>query len=290
MIRAMTHRLAPAKVMSGGATSTQTLSLPGASQTILQVLHPFSPMDGHKGTYLMLLIAGVSPTAAQKLVKRKYRCIQEWRLRDADFQRIESNMEIMSPQYSNQARVLRAAMLDAGVVETANLVITKYLSGEQLTDGEWQLLTKVVQLRMPQLFSSGGQTEDSWMKLAKLMEPLVATKTVQVQQSREIAGVIEQTTVTMQQSGVGGEVELDMAVADALAHPQVPTPLVPSRAGASTDLAKSMAAKILAQVMKSKGNGDGDGDGDGDGNNGDGHDQGEPTIDGEFTDTTDDPN
>ena len=126
-------------------TSEMTVPITNAIEAIV----PFQPDDGHKGTFLILRMAGLEQSLALKVIKRKYRSILNWRTIDADFKRVDDMMPVLNQRFGGEARVMRTSLLDISIVETGIAVFRKILHQQPVKDGEWAYAVKMAGLRVP---------------------------------------------------------------------------------------------------------------------------------------------
>ncbi len=172
-------------VLTSGA-GQEVLDPETQSSNILEAIRPFIADDGLMGTYLVLRIAGLDKTSALKNVGRKYRTWQNWRTIDPDFRRLDDMVPQLTNVYANQARIIRASLLDASIVETGIKVFRDILNGTQIADGAWSYAAKMAAMRVPVMFV-GGPGESSWEKLSKAIGPLVQQREVTVRE--EVGGI-----------------------------------------------------------------------------------------------------
>ena len=146
---------------------------------VLDVLRPFQADDGHKGTFLVLRMAGLEQGMALKLVSRKFRSWQNWRATDEDFRRIDDMLPALTQRFGGEARVLRTALLDISIVETGISIFRKVLSKQPITDGMWAYAVKMAGLRVPMM---NGKEESSspWERLANSIKSTLAQRELTV--------------------------------------------------------------------------------------------------------------
>ena len=171
--------------------------------TILDIIKPFEPDDGHKGTYLVLRVSGADRRTALKLVNRKYRSWQNWRSTDEDFYRVDELVPDLQVRYGGEARVLRTAMLDVSIIEAGIMVFGQIIGGKQVNSDKWAFATKLAGLRVP-LMLAKESAESPWEKLANSIRNTVIQKELTVREVNE-DGIEKVTTAketTIQQNPV----------------------------------------------------------------------------------------
>ena len=143
--------------------------------TVLDAIKPFVADDNHKGTFLILRIAGLEQATALRLVRRKYRSVIHWRATDEDFKRVDEQVPALTQRFGGEARVLRTALLDISIVEAGIGVFKRILTKQLLTDGMWAYATKMAGLRMPMM---GAQQEvgSPWERLANSIKTTMAQR------------------------------------------------------------------------------------------------------------------
>lgn len=133
--------------------------------SVLEAIHPFQADDSHKGTFLLLRIAGLEQGMALRLVRRKYRSWQNWRATDEDFRRLEEQIPALAQRFGGEARVVRTALLDISIVETGISIFKQILNQKQITDGQWTYAVKMAGLRVP-MMGVNQNTGSPWERLA----------------------------------------------------------------------------------------------------------------------------
>lgn len=133
--------------------------------TVLDVLWPFQADDGHKGTFLIMRIAGLERSTALRIVKRKYRSWQNWCATDPDFARIDAQLPALNQKYGGEARVVRTALLDISIIETGIHVFKKILNSQPVTSDMWSYAVKLAGLRIP-MMGAEKQSGSPWERLA----------------------------------------------------------------------------------------------------------------------------
>lgn len=153
-----------------------SMELTAPITNVLEAIQPFMPDDGHKGTFLVLRIAGLEQGLALKSVKRKYRSWQHWRSTDEDFYRIDEAIPMLAQRFGGEARVLRTALLDIQIVETGVHVFRRILeSTKPVSDSMWAYATRLMALRVPMmgLEKAGG---NNWEILANSIKHSMSQK------------------------------------------------------------------------------------------------------------------
>lgn len=141
---------------------------------VIEAIRPFQPDDGHKGTFLVLRIAGLERSSALKLVKRGLRCWKAWRDLDPDFNRIEEQLPVLCEKFGGEARVLRTAMLDISIIETGNSIFQRVFSGQVVNDSMWAYVTKLAGIRLP-MIAVASESGNTWEKLANSIKRTLGT-------------------------------------------------------------------------------------------------------------------
>ena len=150
--------------------------------SVLEVIRPFRADDGHKGTFLILRIAGLEQSLALRLVNRKYRSLQNWCATDEDFKLIEGQIEVFAQKFGGEARVIRTALLDISVVETGISIFRRILSKQPITDGMWSYAVKMAGLRVP-MMGAQHETESPWERLANSIKTTLSQRELTVIQN-----------------------------------------------------------------------------------------------------------
>ena len=158
-------------------TSEMTVPITNAIEAIV----PFQPDDGHKGTFLILRMAGLEQSLALKVIKRKYRSILNWRTIDADFKRVDDMMPVLNQRFGGEARVMRTSLLDISIVETGIAVFRKILHQQPVKDGEWAYAVKMAGLRVP-LMGAEQDTGSPWERLANSIKQTMVQKELVIEQ------------------------------------------------------------------------------------------------------------
>lgn len=147
--------------------------------SVLEAILPFQADDSHKGTFLILRIAGLEQSVALRQINRKYRSIQNWRSTDEDFKRVDEQIPILTQKFGGEARVIRTALLDISIVETGISIFRRILNKQAITDGMWSYAVKMAGLRVPVM---GAQQESSspWERLANSIKSTLAQREMTV--------------------------------------------------------------------------------------------------------------
>ena len=142
-----------------------TTELAPVSANILEALRPFSPDDGHKGTFLVMRVAGLEQRMALKLVNRKYRTYLEWKATDPYFKRIDESIPDLIPRFGGEARIIRTALLDIEIIETGISIFRRILHKEPVTEGMWAYAVKMAGIRVP-MMNTQLESGNPWERLA----------------------------------------------------------------------------------------------------------------------------
>jgi hypothetical protein len=185
-------------------------------ESILDALKPFKIDDGSKGSYLVLRIAGLDKAETLRTIDRGWKAWQKWRGDDLDFRHLDDSLPQLCNLYQNQARVLRAGLLDATIIETGIEVFQQILrnigvhkrnkkvragslpeTAEYIPDGLYNLAIKVASIRLPTMITVGNNSSDSWDKMAKLLSQVdkAAPAITQRQVTKEL-GIDGTQTIT----------------------------------------------------------------------------------------------
>lgn len=141
--------------------------------SVIEAIHPFCADDGHKGTFLILKIAGLEQSTALRLIHRKYRSWQNWRATDEDFRRIDEQVPALSQRFGGEARVVRTALLDISVVETGIMIFKRILSRQPVTEGMFAYAVKMAGLRVP-MMGAKAESGSPWERLANSIKQTLA--------------------------------------------------------------------------------------------------------------------
>jgi len=184
-------------------------------QTIVDMLKPFSPYDGGKGTFLTLLFGGLDQSDAIKAVHRKQRTLSLWRTTDRDFERIEGLTRHVPPTIVSQARVLRAGRLDISLIESANVLLERVIRGEPIPEASWGYLSRMASLRIPLMLEVGGAKQnDSWERLTRILTPIITQKEARVEKRLDGGTTLTLKESTVDMSKIGLDVLRDVLGGD----------------------------------------------------------------------------
>jgi hypothetical protein len=147
--------------------------------TVLEAILPFEPDDNHKGTFLVMRVAGADKRTALRLVNRKYRSWQEWRSSDEEFLRLDDSIPALQTRFGGEARVLRTAMLDISIIEAGIIVFHKIIKDEKVNSDMWAYATKLAGLRVP-MMRAMDESESPWEKLAASIRNTMTQKELSV--------------------------------------------------------------------------------------------------------------
>ena len=164
---------------------TELLTEQSGPTSIMEVLRPFTPDDAHKGTFLVMRIAGLGQGTALKLVNRKYRTYLEWKATDPYFKAIDEQVPELIPRFGGEARVIRTALLDISIIETGISIFRKILHKEPITEGMWSYAVKMAGIRVPMM---GAQNEvgNPWERLANSIKQTLTQRDVVI--TKELDG------------------------------------------------------------------------------------------------------
>lgn len=148
---------------------------------VLEAIRPFQADDGHKGTFLVLRIAGMEQGMTLRTVNRKYRSWQNWRATDEYFREIDDAIPFLAQKFGGEARVVRTALLDVSIIETGINIFRRILSKQPVSEGMWAYAVKMAGLRVPMM---GGTQESKspWERLANSVQATLAQREVTVVQ------------------------------------------------------------------------------------------------------------
>jgi len=161
--------------------------------TIIDAIAPYKPNDNSKGTYLTLRIAGIDEYGAMRIIKRKPRTVRMWREVDPQFRSLDSSIPQLAAIYCNQAKVLRATLLDINIMEAAIDLLHKILVGEPIQEGAWHYITKIASMRVPVMFGE-ERGASSWDKLLNVVRQMTQREAVISKGDATVE--IRETTVT----------------------------------------------------------------------------------------------
>ena len=167
----------------------QALTVPN----VIEAIKPFDPDDGHKGTFLVIRIAGVEQGTALKIIKRKYRSWQNWRATDEDFYRIDEALPALALRFGGEARVMRTALLDSSIIEAGISIFRKVLRKVAVSGNEWIYITRLAGIRMP-LIGAGQESGNPWERLANAIQNTTTQRELTLKQV-DIHGTEKSVTV-----------------------------------------------------------------------------------------------
>ncbi len=156
-------------------------ALAEAATNVLEAIKPYEPDDGHKGTFLVLRIAGVEQGTALKIIKRKYRSWQNWRSTDEDFYRVDEAVSALSQRFGGEARVMRTALLDSSIIEAGILIFRKVLRREPVTGDMWTYITRLAGIRMP-IIGAPQSDGSPWERLANTIKNTMTQRELTVKE------------------------------------------------------------------------------------------------------------
>jgi len=143
--------------------------------SIIDILQPFQADDGHKGTFLILRIAGLEQRTALRLVNRKFRSWQNWRATDENFKLIDDAIPALTQRFGGEARVIRTALLDISIVETGISIFRRILYKQPITEGQWSYAVKMAGLRVP-MMRAQQESGSPWERLANSIKSTLAQR------------------------------------------------------------------------------------------------------------------
>lgn len=178
---------------------------------VLVAIEPFAADDGHKGTFLVMRIAGLEQTTALRIIRRKYRSIQNWRATDENFKRVDDNISALAPRFGGEARVIRTALLDVSIIEAGIGIFKRILSKQPIKDGEWAYATKIAGLRVP-LMGAQQESGSPWQRIANAIKNTVAQRELVVTQEASGAQSItaRETVIDIEPSAEQKQVAADI--------------------------------------------------------------------------------
>ncbi len=152
-----------------------------AAPNVIDAIKPFEPDDGHKGTFLVVRIAGVEQSTALRLVSRKYRSWQNWRATDEDFYRVDEALPALAQRFVGKSRVMRTALLDRSFIEAGILIFRKIFRKEPVNGDMWSYVTKLAGIRMP-MIGAGKENDSPWERLANTIKNTMAQRELTVRE------------------------------------------------------------------------------------------------------------
>jgi hypothetical protein len=162
---------------------TETL-MPVMSPTLIDMIKPFEADDNHKGTFLIMRIAGADNKTALKLVNRKYRSWQNWRSTDEDFLRLDDLIPQLQLRFGGEARVLRTALLDISIIEAGIIVFNKIITQKTVSSDMWAYATKLAGLRVPMMMAK-EESGSPWEKLAQSIQSTMTQRELTIKEVGE---------------------------------------------------------------------------------------------------------
>lgn len=176
---------------------------------VLEAIQPFQADDGHKGTFLVLRIAGLEQGAALKVVNRKYRSWQNWRSTDADFCRIDTVIPDLNSQFGGEARVIRTALLDVTVIEAGISVVSRIIKKQPMTSDMWNFASRITGLRIP-MMKAREESESPWEQMANAIKNTVKQRELTVSEAPNGTKSITAKEVIIQPSAEQRQVATDI--------------------------------------------------------------------------------
>ncbi len=164
--------------------------------SILDMLQPFEPDDGQKGSFLVLRIAGIDRSMALRLINRKYRSWQNWRATDNDFQRLDAQIPELIHRFGGEARVMRTALLDIHIVEAGIGVFRNILENKKVTDGMWAYAAKLAGLRIP-MMGAERESGSPWERLANSIQNTMNQKELSIRQDADGSKTVTAREITV---------------------------------------------------------------------------------------------
>lgn len=153
-------------------------------QTLIDAIKPFEADDNHKGTFLIMRVAGADNRTALRLVNRKYRSWQNWRSTDEDFLRLDDEVPRLQLRFGGEARILRTALLDISIIEAGIIVFNKIITQKSVTSDMWAYATKLAGLRVPMMMAK-EESGSPWEKLAQSIQNTMVQRELTVKEVNE---------------------------------------------------------------------------------------------------------
>ena len=182
--------------METTVTERPTTELVPAPTNILEALKPFSPDDGHKGTFLVMRVAGLEQRIALKLVNRRYRTYLEWKITDPYFKQRDSQITDLIPRFGGEARIIRTALLDIEIIETGISIFRKILHKEPVTEGMWAYAVKMAGIRMP-MMNAQLESGNPWERLANSIKQTLTQRDLTITKNWDGKESITAREITM---------------------------------------------------------------------------------------------
>jgi hypothetical protein len=158
--------------------------MPMVTQTVIDAIKPFEADDNHKGTFLIMRVAGADNKTALRLVNRKYRSWQNWRSTDEDFLRLDDLIPQMQLRFGGEARVLRTALLDISIIEAGIIVFNKIITQKSVSSDMWAYATKLAGLRVPMMMAK-EESGSPWEKLAQSIQNTMTQRELTIKEVNE---------------------------------------------------------------------------------------------------------
>lgn len=166
--------------------------------SITEAIKPFQPDDCHKGTFIILRVAGLEQRTALRLVNRKARSWQHWRATDEYFRELDDQIPALAQRFGGEARVIRTALMDISIIEAGIGVFRKILNQQPVTDGMWAYATKLAGLRVP-MMGAKEESESPWERLANSIKNTLAQRELTV---KEVGSDGKERSVTAREISV----------------------------------------------------------------------------------------
>ena len=161
--------------------TTETVDLTVEVTNVLEAIRPFQADDGHKGSFLVLRIAGLGQGTALRIINRKYRSWQNWRSTDDDFRRIDEALPGYHERFGGEARVLRTALLDISIIEAGIGVFKRILNKQPVSSDMWTYATRLAGLRVPMMIAA-DKSGSPWERLANAIKQTVSQRELVVKE------------------------------------------------------------------------------------------------------------
>lgn len=184
--------------------------------TVIDAIAPFQVDDGHKGTFLLLRIAGIDQGVALKIIDRKWRSWKNWIYNDPQFRAINDKIDNLTQKFGGEARVIRTAMLDAHIIETGISIFKKILErkkGTTVSSDEWSYVTKLAGIRMP-MMSAKLEGGSPWARLANVVKNTIEQRELTIKSSINGSGQV----ITARETIVGPSLETQRAIDDIISE------------------------------------------------------------------------
>ncbi len=159
----------------------QTTAVTIVATNVIDAILPFVPDDGHKGSFLVMRIAGMEQGTALRIINRKYRSLQNWRSTDSYFRDIDDVVPSLSQKFGGEARVVRTALLDISIIEAGIGIFKRILEKKTVSDGQWAYAVKMAGLRVP-MMRSGEEGGNPWEKFANAVQQTMTQRDMVVRE------------------------------------------------------------------------------------------------------------